>query len=717
VLPLALLALLGCNDDPNEPSTGSLALVISGLPAGAAAAVSVVGPEGFAQSVGSSRTFFALAPGAYTVVAAPVSASDGGYAAVPDTQTITVAASSASTVVAVDYVLAIGRLSVAVTGLPGGTGADVEVTGPGFHHVFTADSTVTELAPGEYTVVASSVTIGATLYNPSPRSQTVRVTSSALPASASVGYQMSTAGNFNLAIDGMYLVQSTQTYRGSVPLVAGRAALLRVFVVANSVNGAQPAVRVRLYRNNVLIDSSVIPGPGLAVPTDVDEGDLGSSWNFVIPASRVVPGLAVVADVDPGGAVQEGNETDNVYPASGTPARFDVRTVPPLRVRFVPVHQSANGRLGEVTPANRDQFLSATLRMHPVAHVSADVRGVYTTAVAPLDRSDDEEWGKVLSEVNALRLVDPDAAGVHYYGVVNTSYTSGIAGLAYVGGRSAVGWDYLPSGASVAAHEFGHNWGRHHAPCGDVSRPDLQYPYPGGNIGAYGFDLSTGTVKPSSSTDLMGYCASQWISDYTYLGVLGFRNASPVTATAAAPGVLVWGRIVDGEPVLEPMFQVTARPSLPERAGPYAVEGRTPDGSRLFGLSFAADEVADTRRGDRHFAFVVPLPPERAARVATLRFSGPQRSISIAAARPTGPSFRVGKGPGEAAVRRLAAGRIALRWDAVAHPMVLVRDPATGRVLSFARGGNAEVVTERDEVELVASDRVQSESVRVRIAP
>jgi hypothetical protein len=169
--------------------------------------------------------------------------------------------------------------------------------------------------------------------------------------------------------------------------------------------------------------------------------------------------------------------------------------------------------------------------------------------------------------------------------------------------------------------------------------------------------------------------------------------------------------------VLEPMFQVTARASLPERPGPYALEGRAPDGSRLFGLSFAVDEVADTRRGDRHFAFVVPLPPERAARVATLRLAGPRRSVSAAAMRPAGPSFRVGKGQGEAAVRRLAPGRIALRWDAAAHPMVMVRDPATGHVLSFARGGNAEVATERDELDLVASDRVQSARVRVRVAP
>ena len=46
--------------------------------------------------------------------------------------------------------------------------------------------------------------------------------------------------------------------------------------------------------------------------------------------------------------------------------------------------------------------------------------------------------------------------------------------------------------------------------------------------------------------------------------------------------------------------------------------------------------------------------------------------------------------------------------------MVMVRDPITGEVLSFARGGDAEVRTSRDELSLSISDRVRSRDARVR---
>jgi hypothetical protein len=44
--------------------------------------------------------------------------------------------------------------------------------------------------------------------------------------------------------------------------------------------------------------------------------------------------------------------------------------------------------------------------------------------------------------------------------------------------------------------------------------------------------------------------------------------------------------------------------------------------------------------------------------------------------------------------------------------MVMVRDPDTGEVLSFARGGDARVWTSKAQVDLEVSDGVQSQRVR-----
>ena len=100
----------------------------------------------------------------------------------------------------------------------------------------------------------------------------------------------------------------------------------------------------------------------------------------------------------------------------------------------------------------------------------------------------------------------------------------------------------------------------------------------------------------------MGYCASPWISDYTYQGVMDFRGTAAGRAwNGARPALLVWGRIVEGRAVLEPAFRVVSH-AEPRRPGPYAVEGTAADGSRVFAVTFDAPEIADHPRAGRLFA-------------------------------------------------------------------------------------------------------------------
>ena len=87
-------------------------------------------------------------------------------------------------------------------------------------------------------------------------------------------------------------------------------------------------------------------------------------------------------------------------------------------------------------------------------------------------------WSTILSEVNALRVTEGICR--YYYGVVKTSYGSGVAGMGYLGWPAAIGWDYLPSGSGVAAHEWGHNWDLRHAPGCGAGSPDPAFPTPTG---------------------------------------------------------------------------------------------------------------------------------------------------------------------------------------------------------------------------------------------
>ena len=713
-LPLLLvsaLAACGGGGGPTGPVSGSMAVSVSGLPDGAAASVSVSGPGGFARALTGSQTLANLAPGSYAVAASSVTFSGAAYAPSPAAQSVTVSQSDTPAAATITYDPSVSSLAVTIGGLPGSVGADVTVTGPaGFSQGITATHTFTDLAPGTYTVTANGVSSGGTDYSPNPPSQTALV-ALGTPAAASVTYGAVVAGALNLRIDGMYLTQSVQTYGGAVPLVRNRDGFLRVFVTANQSNVAAPAVRVRFYSNGVLAQTMTINAPGLSTPLSADESSLTNSWNVAVPKALIQPNLSILADVDPTDQIVEANEGDNNFPASATPLAMDVHTASTFSVRFVPV--SVAGHVGNVSSANKDQFLTETMEMHPLSAYDADVRPTtLVSSAASLSASDQSTWTQVLGEVNAARTADGSTRA--YYGVVHPTYTSGIAGVGYVGAPAAIGWDYLPSASGVAAHEWGHNWGRNHAPCGNPGGPDPAYPYAGGVIGVYGYDIVSGALKPPSYDDLMGYCSPEWISDYTYTGVMSYREAHPDITTALSealqPCLLVWGRIENGQPVLEPAFEIVTRPNLPARGGEYAVEGRAADGSRLFSLPFTPDAVADVQNGARQFAFAIPLAADRAARLAQLRLSGRGREAlaSRSAALPAPGSAPV-------TVSREADGRIALRWDAVRHPMLLVRDGNTGQIVSFARGGSVQLPADHRTLSVGFSNRVQSAEVRVAV--
>ncbi|CAN7592520.1 PQQ-dependent sugar dehydrogenase [Massilia sp. LjRoot122] len=91
----------GPTPNPNPPptaTTGTLAVTASGLPAGTNASVRVNGPSNFQQDLTGSQTLTGLAPGSYTVTAAPVTAGGVTYTASPTTQSAVVTAGATASV-------------------------------------------------------------------------------------------------------------------------------------------------------------------------------------------------------------------------------------------------------------------------------------------------------------------------------------------------------------------------------------------------------------------------------------------------------------------------------------------------------------------------------------------------------------------------------------------------------------------------------------------
>jgi peptidase M66-like protein len=687
-------------------SSGSLQLNISGLPQGVNANVSVRGPAGYSVTFSAETVIDNLTPGTYTVTGLDV-VSGSLFQASPSSQQVVVEASLQAAVVNVIYISTGTSLNVVVNGLPSGVNGAVTVSGPnGYTKQLTTSQLLTGVAPGSYTVTASVLALTCTTFSPSPPSQMVTVIAGQ-STNATITYATG-GGGVNLCIDGAYITQAVQSYDNLVPLIAGRNALLRVFVKASVTNSAQPSVRARFYnQGGTLISTMTITPPTASVPTAIDEATLGSSWNAQLSGSFMQPGMRMLLDVDPTNAITEANESDNHFPAGGTPVALDVRVVAPLNVTIVPVIQVARGDTARVSEANKANFILPMQRMFPVATVNAEIRTPYTYSGAEL-QSGGGNWIGLLSEINAVRVAE--ATGSMYYGMVRVGYNSGVAGLGYIGVPAALGWDHQPSGTEVMAHELGHNFGRLHAPCGNPAGVDGAFPYQAAQISMFGYDIFSGQLKSSTLRDLMSYCDPPWISDYTYNGILNFRASNPMvvsarTAGATKKGLLVWGRIEQGRLVLEPSIEVDAPPTLPARGGSHRVEGFGPSGETLFSLSFNGDRVADAPDpNDQTFAFVVPMSQLRGVALNHLRFSALGRQVE-----------QRGSGGGAVpAAQRSAPGRVRVSWNAASARVALVRDARNGQILTIARGGVVELQTPSDDLEITVSDGVKSTKSRIR---
>jgi hypothetical protein len=401
--------------------------------------------------------------------------------------------------------------------------------------------------------------------------------------------------------------------------------------------------------------SFTCPNP---IPTTTAQGSLSTTCNATLPGNWVAPGLRVELQADPNDQVAESDESDNALTLSPS-----VGAGTALHLTVVPVVH--RGQAPSIP-----NFAQTLWRIWPLQSIASNTRAPYTFSGA-LGPSDGHAWSQLLDELRILRQTD--GSGRYYYGFVRVSYTSGIAGIGYIGHPVAAGWDHAGSAPAVMAHELGHNFGRAHAPCGTSGDPN--YPYPNGLIGTWGYDLESRTLRdPSERYDLMSYCSPQWVSDYTYEGAQRFLEQNPPRPQSLPQaGLLFSGRIRGDEVVFNPPLRLAVAPE--GKPSPYRL--------RADGVE-AEVYVLEDSEGTLHFQARLPLRDW--SRLALYR----EGILLKEVARRLGPQAE------PTAELREEGGFVRVRWTGYPYLSLIHVAPEGNRTTLglWHRGGEARFPTE-----------------------
>ncbi len=458
----------------------------------------------------------------------------------------------------------------------------------------------------------------------------------------------------------IYLTQAAQNAENSTRLIAGRDALLRVFMTGDVANSAASGIRVTLHREDETVLDTMVLTERVGIPLEVDESTLEGSYNLLVPGEHIQDGTGMAIELDPmcGTPVAEGSQTR--YPESGD-TLLDVVAPQTFRQVFVPTlmindpDYEVYTWLEGIGPNSEQMHLTRNLL--PVsADLEVEVRDTFWTSANLRTWSG---WLTWLDEIQALNIQEGRRG--YYYGVIARPYF-GLLGIA----NFAVPWSVGIADPDTYTHEVGHNMNLRHAPCGGAGGPDPDYPHGGGRIGVWGYDNDNHELKdPSEYLDVMSYCEPVWVSDYHFDRATTHRldgDAGVVLngSVERRDVLVVWGSVYEGRLQLDPAILLRGPVEMPSAPGPYTVEGLGPDGGRKFAFSFAP---LPTDHGGSTFVFFVPYDPEWDEGLERVTLVGPEGTDEVF--RGSAPPVAVVTHPETGVIKAIVRD-----WDGTELPMM-----------------------------------------------
>ncbi len=281
---------------------------------------------------------------------------------------------------------------------------------------------------------------------------------------------------------------------------------------------------------------------------------VASTWQVPLDGTEFLEGSRFrVVLVDANGGT--GGTAAAQFPRDASFAAFQSEPSGSLDLMLVPIKWDVDGsgRLPDLSDKQVALYKSLFERVYPATTVTITIHEPMPVRSG--------SFSSINDALVTLREKENIASHFYVHGLVRPAETFAAfcrggctTGLGFVVDDPADGAVRVSSGTGFSgldsawtmAHEVGHQHGRDHAPCG-VTVSDRSFPQRDGTIGLWGFDRTTPTMLDIKSHDFMSYCENEWISQYTWAGLLKriqVVGAPRVSAKESSPQALQRVRLV-----------------------------------------------------------------------------------------------------------------------------------------------------------------------------